>query len=290
MAKITREPQSIFCGSHAALPDYQIAVFGSAKAGTPAYSGDPSAIQAAAYLTGWADAAVNNKAPTLQEMNGLFYVSTYQIAYLLQTGVPEYHATTTYFVDSVVNYGSQFYICIADGTGAGISNVVPTTVANWKPLVYDIKPYAAGVAYATGEIVRSTDGLILYAAIADGTGDTPASSPAKWRPILQNGTAAASGGTTTATCDGMLAKSFTCASTGNITITVDHMQDGEAVNILLTGVAARTVAWTLKKPNDSALTPKTGITYSNTMTGTLSLFTLLRVGDNVVINSLHGIA
>ena len=32
------------------------------------------------------------------------------------------------------------------------------------------------------------------------------------------------------------------------------------------------------------------VTYSNTMTNTLSLFTLIRVGNTVIINSAHGIA
>ncbi len=145
-------------------------------------------------------------------------------------------------------------------------------------------------AYTAGDIVQDVSGNgNIFMAIAPST-NVATTDPTKWKPLLQVPTAAATGGTTTATCDGMLASTFTCASTGNITITMDHLQDGQAYNVYLTGAAARTVAWTLLDPANGALTAKTGTTYSNTMTGTLSLFTLLRVGSSVIINSLHGIS
>lgn len=122
MAKITREPQKIFGGSLS--PTNNIAVFGSLKAGTPTYSGDPSTIQSAAYSLGWADATVLNQAPALQDMNALFYNDSYQISYIFQTGLAEWDAATIYFIGSLVNdgLGGTFVSLTDTNTGNAITD------------------------------------------------------------------------------------------------------------------------------------------------------------------------
>ena len=105
MAKITKEPQKIFCGG--LTPTNNIAVFGSLKAGSPSYSGDPSTIQSAAYSLGWADAVVANEAPALQDMNALFFNDSYQLSYIMQQGGSiEWDAATIYFIGSYANDGT----------------------------------------------------------------------------------------------------------------------------------------------------------------------------------------
>ena len=88
MTKIARKHQKLFATS---VPvTNTIAQFGSLKAAAPAYSDDPDTIQALdAFDEGFASAVINNKAPTVQDMNGLFYLLTRQIAYLMQAGVAE---------------------------------------------------------------------------------------------------------------------------------------------------------------------------------------------------------
>ena len=127
MAKITKEPQKIFGGDLTASGN--IAVFGSLKAGTPAYSTDPSTIQSSHYTLGWADAVVANNAPALQDMNALFYNDSYQLAYLMQTGVPEWDAATTYYIGSVANDG--FGVIYTSLTDNNLNNPLSSS-ANWK--------------------------------------------------------------------------------------------------------------------------------------------------------------
>ena len=113
MAKITRKDQKVFGGS--LLAQDNIAVFGSLAAGSPSYSLDPDTIQSAAYLLGWDAAVINNDAPCLEDMNALLFLITRQLAYIMQTGVPEWKATTNYFTGSVVNNGSGvLYKSLAD--------------------------------------------------------------------------------------------------------------------------------------------------------------------------------
>jgi len=105
MPKITRKDQKIFGGGLVAQNN--IAQFGSLKANNIQYDLDPDVIQGlSAFLNGWGAAVVSNQAPALQDMNALFYLITRQLAYLVQTGVPEWNATTTYYIGSVVQDGS----------------------------------------------------------------------------------------------------------------------------------------------------------------------------------------
>ena len=84
MSKLTRKFQKIFGGLLVA--NNNIAKFGSAKIGSPAYSLDPDEIQTTEYDNAWAAALINNKSPALQDMNALFYLMTRQMAYLYQAG------------------------------------------------------------------------------------------------------------------------------------------------------------------------------------------------------------
>jgi hypothetical protein len=130
MAKIARKNALIFGGSLTA-PD-NIAVFGSLKAGSATYSLDLDAIQTTAYLEGWASAVVNNDAPCLQDMNALFYALSYQIGYLLQTGIPEWNTDAVYYIGSMVRdtSGNIYSSRTDDNTG----NVI-YDAQSWKPIV-----------------------------------------------------------------------------------------------------------------------------------------------------------
>lgn len=104
MAKIPSKFQRIFCADVSV--NNVVAQFGSLKAESPVYSSDPDTLQSlAAWTNGWADAVVDNNAPTLQDMNGLFYVLSRQIAYLMQAGIPEWNAGITYYIGSLVSDG-----------------------------------------------------------------------------------------------------------------------------------------------------------------------------------------
>jgi hypothetical protein len=95
MPAIARKPQSIF-GS-ALTPVGNLGVWGSLKDGAAAYSNDPAVLQSAEFQNGLNGALIGNRSPAQEDLNGLFYLLTYQLAYLLQGGAPEYDPVTTYW-------------------------------------------------------------------------------------------------------------------------------------------------------------------------------------------------
>ncbi len=127
MAKIARKTQKIF-GSTAG--GTQIAQFGSLAAAAPAYTTDPETIQALAnYLTGWYGAVVGSNSPAIEDMNALCYLYAYQLAYVMQSGVPEWDAETTYYIGSFASDGAGYlYVSL---TNDNLNNAL-TSVANWR--------------------------------------------------------------------------------------------------------------------------------------------------------------
>lgn len=115
MATLSRQTQKVFASNADAD---QIAVFGSMKTGTPVYSTNLATLQSTAYTEGWAEALLSDKAPYMEEMNAVQYGLSYQIAYLLQEGAPEYDANTNYSDTSIVKVidsnGLSFYRSLVD--------------------------------------------------------------------------------------------------------------------------------------------------------------------------------
>lgn len=101
MAKLPRVTNKLFA-ENAATDD--IGQFGSANAGTKLNTSDVTTIQALpAWQEGWKPAVVGgNRYPALQERNGVDKVFSYQIDYMLQQGIPEYDAGTTYYKGSII--------------------------------------------------------------------------------------------------------------------------------------------------------------------------------------------
>ena len=132
MPRIQRKTQKVFAGSADAD---QIAVFGSMKTGTPDYSSDLDNLQSADYSLGWADAILSDKAPYLEEMNGVQYGFSTQLAYLLQEGIPEYDANTTYYKNCIVKDPDTTgnVVLYTSLTDSNIGNSLSDT-ANWQKL------------------------------------------------------------------------------------------------------------------------------------------------------------
>lgn len=102
MPKIARKSAKIFA-SNATAAAGGIAQFGSLAAGTPNYSTDPDVIQGLSqYADGWSAAVLGTKSPALEDRNALDYLISYQQAYLMQQGVPEWLSTETYYKNSYV--------------------------------------------------------------------------------------------------------------------------------------------------------------------------------------------
>lgn len=115
MSNLERVNAKIFAGD---APTESIGQFGSALAGTKYNTTDVAEIQALeAYEQGWQDAVLTEKNyPTLEEMNGVFKTLSYQIAYLLQKGVPEWDSAATYYTGDVCKStsGTSLYFSQSD--------------------------------------------------------------------------------------------------------------------------------------------------------------------------------
>lgn len=127
MAKIERKTQKIFAGNGA---NDDIAAFGSMRTGQPVYIDDIEELQTTAYTQGWGKAIAANEAPFLEEMNGVQYGFSKQLAYLLQNGVPEWDDGTTYYATtSFCQVNGVIYQSLTDDN---IGNNPTTDTTNWQ--------------------------------------------------------------------------------------------------------------------------------------------------------------
>lgn len=102
MPKLTRKSAKLFAENATAAAG-GLAQFGSLAAGTPNFSTDPDVIQALqAYSDGWSAAVLGTKSPALEDRNALDYLLSYQQAYIMQHGIPEWLDTETYYENSYV--------------------------------------------------------------------------------------------------------------------------------------------------------------------------------------------
>jgi len=137
MANLTRKQQKVFAQD--ALNNGQ---FGSLQLGTKITTTDTDVIQAlGAFLEGWNDAVVSGEElPALEEFQALHFLTTRQISYLLDKGIPEWEINSEYFIGDIQREvaGTKLYRSITDNN---IGNVL-TDVVNWVLLVdlADISP------------------------------------------------------------------------------------------------------------------------------------------------------
>jgi hypothetical protein len=140
MAKLPRVPQKIFASG---APTAEVGQIGSLAAGTPTTTKDVSIIQnLAQYLQGlYAITANRSEPPRIEDINGLYYLITHQLAYLMQSGIPEWDAETAYYAQtSFVNFGGIIYKAILDN-----SNSQPDT----NPLDWEVLLNASNIAIGT---------------------------------------------------------------------------------------------------------------------------------------------
>ena len=174
MTNIPRKTQKIF-----AQDATNTGVFGSAADNTKILSNDLDVLQSkAAFLEGWSPAVLGDKKfPALEEFQAIDRITTQQIAYLLQKGIPEWDSGTTYYQSCVVRQAGtyQLYGSLSDDN---IGHALSDTV-NWKPLIsldFVVAPATetlAGIAeIATAEETKA------------GTDDTRFVTPAKLKALL----------------------------------------------------------------------------------------------------------
>lgn len=115
MPKLARKSAKLFA-ENATAQAGGIAQFGSLAAGTPNYSKDPDVIQGLSqYADGWSAACLGTKSPALEDRNALDYLLSYQQAYIMQHGVPEWISSETYYEHSyVVDSNGELRVSVID--------------------------------------------------------------------------------------------------------------------------------------------------------------------------------
>lgn len=274
MAKITRATQKIF-GDDVVAQD-QHCVFGSLKAGSVAYSKDPATIQSlAAWGIGWKGATVNNQAPVLQDENALHYLITRQIAYLMQAGIPEYDAGTTYYTGSFCqvagtiykslqdnnlnnavsngSWWSEFKIALATSEPAAVSSstsgrIGVSDVAAREDHSHDLGAHTHTDATSGGVIVAAS--ATQQGAVTTGAqtfaGKKTFTTPMQAQ-VVQSGIAAGS-----STCDASAYDTFVKTGSSSATnIGLNNLFEGQTITVLINTVASQgAITW--KRGTDSA--------------------------------------
>lgn len=161
MTNLTRKNQKVFASG--ASNNGQ---FGSLQATTKVLSNDVETLQAlAAYESGWNSAVVSGEQlPSLEEFQGLNYINTYQIGYLLQKGFPEWNTDTTYYIGDLAREvgGTKIYKSITDSN----SGNALTDTTNWQ-LKLDLDSVASeNNVIINGDMEISQRGT-SFAAISD---------------------------------------------------------------------------------------------------------------------------
>ena len=97
--KLVRKLQKIFAET---AGFNQKAKIGSLAAGVPEFTTDIELMQSNGnYSGGWFSTVLGGNSPAIQDMNALDNLITYQLAYLMQSGVAEWDPNTHYFIGSL---------------------------------------------------------------------------------------------------------------------------------------------------------------------------------------------
>lgn len=127
MVRLARKTQKIF-GNSAGTNER--GVIGSFAAGSPAYSTDPDTIQSLSnFIDGWYAVVVGQNSPAIQDMNALDFLITRQLAYIFESGIPEWISTTEYYIGSVAaDSTGNIFVSLADNN---LNNAL-TDTTKWR--------------------------------------------------------------------------------------------------------------------------------------------------------------
>lgn len=149
MAKLTR--QTLLQFGSTANPASEIGQFGSYAA--PIYTNVISTMQAGtAWPRGWVAETIATNRPFLEDQNTVDYIFGYMLCYILQSGIAEYDAGTTYFIGSVCQVAGVPYVSLTDNN---IGNTPSASSTNWS--VNFAQNQGANVA-STGTMTLGNDG------------------------------------------------------------------------------------------------------------------------------------
>lgn len=159
MANLLRYFQKIFginAGSN------QMAEYGSLIGDPPGnlYDGatiTPDIVQNLSQFESGQYAAVGGaNSPTIQDHNSLFYLYSYQLAYLFQKGIPDWNAETTYFIGNIVRVSGVNYVSLVNNN---LNNAVSDDT-KWR--LETLEPISTTYTSGSGTYVTSATVAPLY--------------------------------------------------------------------------------------------------------------------------------
>ena len=114
MVALTRVTQKIFASDPQGVE--QLAQIGSLAAGAPAFTNDDAELMQDLpnFLEGWFSLVLGENSPAIEDRNSLDYLITRQLAYIFEKGVPEWIATTNYFIGSIVQVAGDTYVSLTN--------------------------------------------------------------------------------------------------------------------------------------------------------------------------------
>lgn len=101
----------------------------------------------ALFGEGWADVTSPTLFPKLRDFNAAMFTATQLIAYMMQTGIPEYHVGQTYYLGNMCSKNGIIYVSQTDDN----TNNLLTDGAFWKDVLTD------GLATKQDTLVSGTD-------------------------------------------------------------------------------------------------------------------------------------
>lgn len=179
-------------------------VFGSLQANNPTLSTDVEALQSLpAWSNGWdSAAATGEKLPPLEESQAIDYVETYQTAYILQEGVPEWLSTCEYhngsWVKSNASGAWRLYQSLVDNnTGNAV-----TDTSKWQSVSFgggleigDVGVAPLGIdetenrrRYLNGQVISQTQFVAFTQRVKNAIATYPSlgTTEALWQQAVTN--------------------------------------------------------------------------------------------------------
>lgn len=183
MARLTRKNIKVFAENAS-----NNGVFGSLQANNPVQTNDVEQIQGlSAWGNGWNDATMtSDKLPPLEEFQGIQYVVTYEQAYLMQEGIPEWDSSCTYYTGSFAKSDASGKWLIYQSLVDNNTNNAVTDTSKWKPAAADID---LSDLSATGKSLASSFSMpsATYDDLTLGASGTQYTAPANgWFTIKKN--------------------------------------------------------------------------------------------------------
>lgn len=131
MSRLARITQLLFgTGGNVGTGGYGAAAGGNTATELATSSSLATIMGTSQYAAGWLGATLGaSKFPAIEDMNAMDYLLSSQIAYILQQGVPEYDAGTTYWQKNIVCKPGTYQL-YGSVTDSNTGNAL-TSTANW---------------------------------------------------------------------------------------------------------------------------------------------------------------